>query len=86
MMTLSNRPNRLDIARQFLDAGVSIVPMIVKSKSPAIEWTSYQTELPTPADLERWARDGHQFAAVTDGTRVTLANGKQSYLPAHAVV
>src|SRR5262245_15934517 len=53
-ITLSN--NKVyDTARAYVDAGLSVIPIRLDgSKTPAVKWKRYQTELPTDDDLASW--------------------------------
>ena len=44
----------LDTAMYWVDHGVSVIPVIHKSKLPLEDWRQYQTELPKLKELSRW--------------------------------
>lgn len=52
----SNRNNPvLDIAREYLAAGYSVVPILTDgTKRPSVQWKRYQEEKPEDADLKHW--------------------------------
>lgn len=48
-----------DVAQQYLDAGLCVLPAIRAEKRPAVgAWKQYQTRLPTPAELSAWFEGG----------------------------
>ena len=53
--------------RDFLRMGVAVIPVLPKSKRPAVPWLVYQNQLPSETQLARWERPGlrYNFAAVT---------------------
>jgi hypothetical protein len=44
----------LDTAMYWVDHGVSVIPVIHKSKLPCEDWRQYQTQLPKLKELSRW--------------------------------
>jgi len=46
--------NVLQIARLYLEKGLSVIPLKPRGKEPLIPWKQYQERLPTEEELERW--------------------------------
>lgn len=46
--------SNLDTALEYLDSGWSVIPLSSTEKHPLVKWKQFQTELPTPSDLEYW--------------------------------
>ena len=58
--------NALDTARQWLDLGISTIPIRAGSKKPALRWQPYQERLPRGEELRAWwGRDGYGLAVLT---------------------
>lgn len=49
-----NKSDTLSIAKAYRKAGFSVIPLLPKSKKPAIQWREYQKRLPTEEELEAW--------------------------------
>lgn len=65
---LSKRRWTYHFATQYVDRGFSVIPLLPRSKVPAIAWKLYQTQSATAADLRAWfARDTHNIGIVTGG-------------------
>jgi hypothetical protein len=47
---------RVGQAREYRDAGLSLVPIVRGSKAPAVPWTDLQARLPTDEELDQWPR------------------------------
>lgn len=53
--TADNLSSALGIARAYVGAGISVVPILRDgSKAAAISWKAYQGRLPTPVELTQW--------------------------------
>jgi hypothetical protein len=59
--------NTLEVARTWHDLGIATIPILARSKSPALDsWAEYQTRLPTMYELTAWfAESGYNLAVVT---------------------
>lgn len=44
----------MNLALQFLRAGISVIPLEPKGKRPLIQWTEYQTRMPTETEVRGW--------------------------------
>ena len=57
----------LEWARFYLSRGISIIPVLPKSKQPAILWSEFQRRHPTDTEIEKWFADGanHNIGIVT---------------------
>ena len=45
----------LKFVRQFIELGISVIPLYHRSKEPMLpSWRDYQTSLPTEYQLENW--------------------------------
>jgi putative DNA primase/helicase len=50
-----SRQTPLNAALRYLEAGLSIIPIARDgSKSPTVAWKQYQTERPSPEELQAW--------------------------------
>jgi hypothetical protein len=57
----------LDVAKQWLNAGVSVIPLIKATKKPAIRWKQFQEELPTIEQVTGWFSQGAFDLAIVTG-------------------
>jgi len=57
----------LDTALEWLDRGVTPVPIIPGTKKPSIKWRRYQKELPNPKLVELWFRKNMNLGLVCGG-------------------
>ena len=59
--------NTLDTALIWRDLGIATIPILARSKSPAIDkWKPYMKRLPTEFELRAWfSRPGYNIAVVT---------------------
>ena len=48
----------LEYAISYKSLGISVFPMISKTKKPLVKWKKYQSELPTDDQLQMWFKDG----------------------------
>lgn len=57
----------LSTALMWRDLGIATIPILARSKSPAIDkWKPYQSRLPTEFELRAWfSRPGYNIAVVT---------------------
>jgi len=64
----------LDQARKLAGLGFTLVPVLHKTKHPAVNWKAYQTSPPTDAELETWfGSDDVGFAVVCGAASGNLA-------------
>ena len=62
-------PNLHDSARDYLDAGLSVLRADRKAKKPSVgEWKRYQKRLPTAAEVDAWFSNGHDAMCIVAGT------------------
>lgn len=60
---------RLAVAKQYLAAGFSVIPLRSRDKRPSGEWKEFQTRLPSPEEVDGWwARSANANYAVLTGT------------------
>ena len=59
-----------DVALKYLHAGLSVLPADLKTKCPLMKWKTWQTQLPTEAEINSW------FTAKTDA--ICIVCGKVS--------
>jgi len=52
--------NVLQMARQYLEKGLSVIPLKPRGKEPLIPWKQYQERLPTEEELEKWFGSGKE--------------------------
>ncbi len=59
--------NVLDTALMWRELGIATIPILHRSKSPAIDkWKPYQSRLPTEFELRAWfGRPGYSIAVIT---------------------
>jgi hypothetical protein len=57
----------LDTAQFWVDHGVSVIPLLPKSKLPSQDWRSYQTRLPTYPELKQWFSNGKNNLGIVCG-------------------
>lgn len=55
----------LEIARKYVKAGFSVIPIPLKSKIPLIAWKEYQTRFPTDEELVAWFVGNENIAIIT---------------------
>jgi len=55
------KTDTLSIAKGYRRAGFSVIPLLPKSKKPAIPWREFQKRLPTEEELEAWFDNGSQY-------------------------
>ncbi len=55
------KPDTLFIAKGYRKAGFSVIPLLPKSKKPAIPWREFQKRLPTEEELEAWFGNGNRY-------------------------
>jgi len=57
-----------DKAMEYLEYGLSVIPIKSKSKAPGIKWEAYQKQLPTAGELHKWfVEDGFNNLAIITG-------------------
>lgn len=44
----------LNAALEYLDEGLSVIPILAETKRPAIRWKEYQSRLPTEEEITQW--------------------------------
>ena len=58
----------LDVAKQYLEADLAVLPAKRVEKRPAVgAWKQYQTRLPTEAELSAWFANGHDALCILCG-------------------
>ena len=59
--------NALEVAQNWLHIGIATIPILARSKSPALDsWGEYQERLPTEHELRAWfAGSGYNLAVIT---------------------
>ncbi len=73
METRTKPPEVLTLAREYVAAGLSVVPILTNgTKRPALAWKEYQQRRPTDAELVHWWGPG------SDGYGVAIIGGKVS--------
>lgn len=55
----------LEIAKKYISAGFSVIPIPLKSKIPLIAWKEYQTRFATDEELATWFVDNENIAILT---------------------
>ena len=50
----TNNKSIFEIATDYLDAGLSVIPIRNECKIPAVKWKHLQKRLPTQAELYKW--------------------------------
>ncbi len=56
-----------DAARQYLDAGLCVLPARRDQKRPTIAWKGFQSRLPTQAEVEAWFANGPDALCIIAG-------------------
>jgi len=57
--------NLLEQAQRFTASGVSVIPIKSDgSKSPAVLWKRYQSQIATPEELQGWFQNGHGIGII----------------------
>jgi len=72
-------------ARQYLDAGLCVLPARRDQKRPTIAWKGFQTRLPTPAEVEAWLANGPDALCIIAGA-VSVRAIQFSSLPGENVL
>jgi len=49
---------------EFQNLGIAVIPVIYRTKIPAVAWREYQQRQPTQHELDIWFRSGHQTNAA----------------------
>jgi hypothetical protein len=57
--------NMIDIANEYANLGLCVIPFGHKKKSPIVEWQQYQDKMPTQDDLNTWFKNGNNIGMVT---------------------
>lgn len=57
--------NLIDVARKYIKAGFSVIPL--NGKIPSIEWKEYQTRYATEEELGKWFGDGKANIGIVTG-------------------
>ncbi len=55
------KPDTLSFAKEYVQAGFSVIPLKSRSKIPAVPWRELQKRLPTEEELERWFGNGSLY-------------------------
>ncbi|MBI5236084.1 MAG: bifunctional DNA primase/polymerase [Deltaproteobacteria bacterium] len=55
------KTDTLSIAKGYRKAGFSVIPLLPKSKKPAIQWHEFQKRLPSDEELEAWFGNGSHY-------------------------
>ncbi|MCU0414179.1 MAG: bifunctional DNA primase/polymerase, partial [Ignavibacteriaceae bacterium] len=56
-----------EAAKSYVQAGLSIIPTILESKRPVIQWKAWQEKLPSPELVETWFSKGDYAVALIGG-------------------
>jgi beta-phosphoglucomutase-like phosphatase (HAD superfamily) len=48
------------MARQYLEKGLSVIPLKPRGKEPLVPWKQYQERLPTEEEIEKWFGSGKE--------------------------
>jgi hypothetical protein len=65
-LLIAHRSNA-DIAKEYRNANLSIIPIVDGSKNPTVSWTKYQTALPTDDDIKSWWSRGSNSIGLVGG-------------------
>ncbi|KQC08229.1 MAG: hypothetical protein APR62_05195 [Smithella sp. SDB] len=57
----------LEWAEFYLSQGFSLIPLLPKDKTPAIQWKEYQHRKPTQAELIKWFSNGRNNIGIVTG-------------------
>ena len=57
----------LQIAMTWHELGISVIPILFRSKRPAIRWSPYIDQLPRKTELQAWFASGERNIAVLTG-------------------
>lgn len=68
-----NDANLYEAAMAYIDRGFSVIPIRVSTKSPSIQWRTYQERMPTEQEIESWFKN-----ANTKETGVAIVTGEIS--------
>lgn len=68
--------NTLETAQTWHDLGIAVLPILARSKSPALDsWAEYQERLPTMFELKAWfGRDGYNLAVITGWQNLVIVD------------
>lgn len=53
------------VGQYYLDIGWSVIPILPKTKTPAVKWGKYWDRYPTPEEVKQWLDNGWHLAVVT---------------------
>jgi hypothetical protein len=69
-------------AHQWRDLGVATIPILARSKVPALDsWKPYQTRLPTDRELRTWfLNSGYGLAVITGWTDLVVVDWDDAWL------
>jgi len=63
----------LNTSLYWYSQGISVIPLIYRSKKPIVKWKRYQSELPTIDNLIQWfTGPKHNLALITTDNLVVL--------------
>ena len=68
--------NTLEVAQNWLHIGIATIPILARSKSPALDsWGEYQERLPTMFELTAWfGESGYNLAVVTGWQNLVIVD------------
>ena len=64
--------NVLETAKHWLELGIATIQVPEKEKAAQMKWKKYQTELPSPKNIEQWFRQPANLAVVTGWNGLTV--------------
>lgn len=57
--------NTKETALFWNDSGVATIPLVPRSKKPAVKWTPYRLRLPTSQEIDDWYQEPRNIALIT---------------------